>query len=97
VSVDEHFGIRIDFEKSCPPNDTDENAPATAYLIQQRGLSKEVLEGYDYFYVTIQLIELKLCEKVLDMVFGENFDSSPQLTPAHFPRLGEPLRAHGGS
>lgn len=50
VSVDEHFGIRIDFEKSCPPNDTDENAPATAYLIQQRGLSKEVLEGYDYFY-----------------------------------------------
>ncbi|WP_306546962.1 toprim domain-containing protein [Desulfobulbus sp.] len=50
VGVDELFGISIDFEKSCPPNAVDENAPVTAYLTQQRGLSQDIISGLDCFY-----------------------------------------------
>jgi len=49
-STDEHFGISIDYEKSCPPSSRDKQAPATAFLMQQRGLSANVLKGIDYRY-----------------------------------------------
>jgi hypothetical protein len=37
----------------------------------------------------------EILKKVLDRVFGEIFSFPPQLTPACFPRLREPLRDHG--
>ncbi|MBM9615974.1 toprim domain-containing protein [Desulfobulbus rhabdoformis] len=50
ISVDEYFGISIDYEKSYPPSATNKNSPAIAYLTQQRGLSPEVIEGQNIFY-----------------------------------------------